>query len=83
MYLRRGDYENAYGAYEAAAEKYSDAVDVLGVDLCNKNMAGIKRKQENPDTVVGFHRHAIDIDQTLFYPPVQLFTSEPPVSHSS
>ena len=81
-YLRRGDYENAYGAYEAAAEKYSDAVDVLGVELCNKNMAGIKRKQENPDTVVGFHRHAIDIDQTLFYPPVQLFTSEPPVSHS-
>jgi tetratricopeptide (TPR) repeat protein len=28
-YLRRGDYENAYGAYEAAAEKYRGTRDAI------------------------------------------------------
>jgi predicted TPR repeat methyltransferase len=28
-YLRRGDYENAYGAYEAAAEKYRGTIECL------------------------------------------------------
>jgi hypothetical protein len=28
-YLRRGDYQNAYGAYEAAAEKYLGTVDAV------------------------------------------------------
>ena len=71
-YLRRGDYHNAYGAYEAAAEKYIDTVyadtDHDG-EWCKDSMARIKQKQENTDTVIGFHRHNLDIDCTLFYPP--------------
>jgi tetratricopeptide (TPR) repeat protein len=42
-YLRRGDYHNAYGAYEAAAEKYIGTVyaDTDG-RRCKDNMARIK-----------------------------------------
>ena len=69
-YLRRGDYLNAYGAYEAAAENY------LGTDLeepgctkCKNNMAKIKDMQKNPDLNVGFERPSPDIDwPSLFYP---------------
>jgi tetratricopeptide (TPR) repeat protein len=68
-YLRRGDYENAYGAYEAAAEKYRGTVDVHGEEICQDNMARIKRKQSNPDSEVGFYRQGMDVDQSLFYPP--------------
>ena len=69
-YLRRGDYQNAYGAYEAAAEKYSGTVYAAGgVGRCKDNMAGIERKQGNPDTAVGFLRPGLDIDRTLFLPP--------------
>ena len=81
-YLRRGDYQNAYGAYEAAAEKYLGTVEAVDVELCKKNMARIEWKQENPNTVVGFYRPSMDFDKTLFYPPVQAFASEPPISHS-
>ena len=81
-YLRRGDYQNAYGAYEAAAEKYLGTVDAVDVELCKENMAGIERKQANPETVVGFYRSRLDIDNTLFYPPVQAFASELSVSLS-
>jgi tetratricopeptide (TPR) repeat protein len=81
-YLRRGDYQNAYGAYEAAAEKYLGTVDAYDVKVCKDNMARIKTKQENPDTVVGFYRSRLDIDETLFYPPVQAFASELLVSQS-
>jgi hypothetical protein len=81
-YLRRGDYQNAYGAYEAAAEKFLGTVDTRSAEVCKNNMARIKKKQGNPDTVVGFYRSSMDIDQTLFYPPVQAFASELPVSHS-
>jgi tetratricopeptide (TPR) repeat protein len=75
-YLRRGDYHNAYGAYEAAAEKYIGTVyaDADG-GRCKNNMARIKQKQENTDTVIGFHRHDLDIDRTLFYPPAQASAS--------
>jgi tetratricopeptide (TPR) repeat protein len=76
-YLRRGDYQNAYGAYEAAAEKYLGTVDARFSARCKDNMASIKRKQGNPDAVVGFYRPALDIDRTLFYPPVQEFASGP------
>ena len=81
-YLRRGDYRNAYGAYEAAAERYLGTVDADVVELCEDNMASIERKQGNPDTVVGFYRPNMDIDKTLFYPPVQASTSELLISGS-
>ena len=80
-YLRRGDYQNSYGAYEAASEKYLGTVRADLVNWCKDNMARIKRKQEDPDTVIGFFRPALDIDKTLFYPPVQAFASESPISH--
>jgi len=54
-YLRRGDYQNAYGAYEAAAEKYPGTVSVSGEERCKENMARIKRKQANTDAVIGFY----------------------------
>jgi tetratricopeptide (TPR) repeat protein len=71
-YLRRGDYQNAYGAYEAAAEKYFGTVytDTRG-GKCKDNMARIKQKQENTGAVIGFHRHDFDFDRTLFYPLVR------------
>ena len=68
-YLRRGDYQNAYGAYEAAAEKYHVTIFTGFAERCKNNMAKIERKQGNPDAVVGFYRPSIDIDQTFFYPP--------------
>jgi tetratricopeptide (TPR) repeat protein len=70
-YLRRGDYQNAYGAYEAAAEKYVGTADADVTGRCKENMARIHRKEKNTDIVVGFYRPGIDIDKTLFYPPVQ------------
>jgi len=81
-YLRRGDYQNAYGAYEAAAERYLGTVDAEIVELCKDNMAMIERKQGNPGTVIGFERPPLDVDKTLFYPPIQASTSEPPISGS-
>jgi tetratricopeptide (TPR) repeat protein len=81
-YLRRGDYQNAYGAYEAAVERYLGTVDAHVVERCKDNMARIERKQGNPDAVVGFYRPDMDIDKTLFYPPVQAATSELPISGS-
>ena len=82
-YLRRGDYQNAYGAYDAAAERYlsTDHADISG-GRCKNNMARIEQKQGNPDAVVGFYRPDFDIDETLFYPPVQVSTSELPISSS-
>jgi tetratricopeptide (TPR) repeat protein len=74
-YLRRSDYHNAYGAYEAAAEKYLGTVYADDGERCQDNMARIKQKQENTDTVIGFRRHDLDVDKTLFYPPVQASAS--------
>jgi len=81
-YLRRGDYQNAYGAYEAAAERYLGTIDVHVVKLCKDNMARIEWKQGNPDKVIAFYRPGMDIDKTLFYPSVQAFTSELSISGS-
>ena len=82
-YLRRGDYKNAYGAYEAAAGRYPSTVDAVNADRrCKDNMAKIKQKQENGDMVVGFHRPGMDVDKTLFYPLVQASTSDMPISGS-
>ena len=78
-YLRRGDYRNAYGAYEAVA---NGTVEAGLVERCEDNMARIEQKQGNPDTVVGFYRPGMDIDKTLFYPPIQASTSELPISGS-
>ena len=81
-YLRRGDYENAYGAYEASVD--TDSSRFLNFELCKENMDRIKRKQGNPDTVIGFYKPPDpgSANRTLFYPPVQAFATEPPVSHS-
>ena len=69
-YLRRGDYLNAYGAYEAAAESYLGTVDEEpDVTTCKDNMAKIKDMQKNPDLNVGFTRSRSDMDwPSLFYP---------------
>jgi tetratricopeptide (TPR) repeat protein len=63
-YLRRGDYKKAYGAYEAAAEKYVGTVDVHAPKRCEENMARIKEKEENTDTVIGFYRPGTNNDKT-------------------
>ena len=70
-YLRRGDYLNAYGAYEAAAESYLQVgvVDELYCTKCKDNMAKIKDIQKNPDLNIGFERPCDDINwPSLFYP---------------
>jgi tetratricopeptide (TPR) repeat protein len=72
-HLRRGDYQHAYEAYEAAAEKYPGTVDAVYADRrCKDNMARIKQKQRNIDMVIGFYRPGLDIDGTLFYPRVRV-----------
>ena len=81
-YLRRGDYQNAYGAYEAAAEKYLGTVDAYVAKVCQDNMAKIETKQGNPEAAVGFYRPLLDVDITLFYPPIEAFSSEWPVFDS-
>ena len=81
-YLRRGDYQNAYGVYVAAAEKYLGTANAYDMELCKDNMARIKWKQGNPDAVVGFYRPRMDIDNTLFYAPVQASMTELPISGS-
>ena len=71
-YLRKGDYSNAYSAYEAAVESYRGTVDeeLDGNTTCKDNMAKIKEKQMNPDLIVGFQRPRTDFDcwESLFYP---------------
>ena len=69
-YLRRGDYFNAYNAYEAAAENYLGTVDEEpDGTTCKDNMAKIKDMQKNPDLNVGFTRSRSDMDwPSLFYP---------------
>ena len=70
-YLRRGDYDNAYGAYEAAAEHYCGTVDEdPDGTTCKGNMEKIKEKLRNLEMDVGFERPRTDNDwPTLFYPP--------------
>ena len=77
-YLRRGDYQNAYGAYEAAAEKYTGTIFTRFAETFQDNLERIKQKQESPDAVIAFYRPSMDIDQTLFYSPQagQAFKSE-------
>ena len=79
-YIRRDDYQNAYGAYEAAVEKYVGIVNADFTVMCKENIARIKRKEENTDTVIGFYRPGTDVDKTLFYPTVQVSPIELPIS---
>ena len=69
-YLRRGDYLNAYNAYEAAAESYLGTVDEEpDATKCKDNMTKIKDKQRNLDLNVGFDRPRNDNNwPSLFYP---------------
>lgn len=68
-YLRRGDYFNAYDAYEAAAGKYVGTFqEVMDGTRCIRNMAKIKQRQKNSDFNVGYERPLLDVDQSLFYP---------------
>jgi len=67
-YLRKGDYQNAYGAYAAAAKKYVGTADADVARRCEENMAKIKNK-EDTDMIITFYRPGIDIDSDiLFYP---------------
>ena len=70
-YLRRGDYLNAFDAYEAAAENYLGTVDEeIDGTTCRDNMIKIKDKQRNPDLNVGYERPRMDKDwSSLFYFP--------------
>ena len=72
-YLRRGDYLNAYDAYEAAVEKYLGTISEESAGTrCKDNMTKIKDKQRNPDLNVGFEKPSVDNDwQSLFYPAMQ------------
>ena len=79
-YLSRGDYQNAYGAYEAAVEKFLGTT--ANVFRCKQNMARIDWQQENPDAVIDFYTPSLDREIILFYPPVQAFASEPPICHT-
>ena len=69
-YLRRGDYPNAYGAYEAAAESYLGTVHEERSRIrCKDNMAKVKDLQKNADPNVDFERLRFDINRpSLFYP---------------
>ena len=69
-YLRRADYPNAYGAYEAAAESYVGTnLGEWGCRRCKENMAKIKDMQRNSALNVGFERPRDDINwPSLFYP---------------
>ena len=68
-YLRRDDYKNAYGAYEAAAEKFSSGIYADGAKQCKDSMARIEKKQWYPDEVLGFHGPSLEIYETLFFTP--------------
>ena len=70
-YLRRGDYQNAYDAYEAAARMYIGTVDSGVAKVCKDNMVKIEGKQGNcdADAVVGFYKPVMEIDKVLSPPP--------------
>ena len=69
-YLRRGDYFNAYVAYEAAAENYLGTINEHpDGTACKDNMAKIKDMQRNPGLNVGFHRPRDDINWPFLYYP--------------
>jgi tetratricopeptide (TPR) repeat protein len=70
-YLRRGDYQNAYGAYEVAAENYLGTISDSQEGICKENMARVKQKLGNTDLVIGFYRPGLDVDKSLYYPLVQ------------
>jgi uncharacterized protein HemY len=56
-YLRRGDYGNAYEAYEAAAVKYGQSGEAWVEERYGRdNTTRIKRKREEYDVVIGFRR---------------------------
>ena len=69
-YLRRGDYLNAYGAYEAVAQSYLGTIDEEpDGTMCKDNMAKIMDMQKNPGLNIGFTRPRTDINsRSLFYP---------------
>jgi len=68
-YLRQGDYRNAYSAYEEAVGKFHGTNEIKGEKYCRDNLARLKQKQMNPDSIIGFRRPGLDNDDSLFYPP--------------
>ena len=74
--LRRGDYFNAYGAYEAAAENYLGTVheeSQADSTICKDNMTKSKEKQRNPDLNVGFEEPRIG---RPFFIPLKTFPGD-------
>ncbi|KDR71142.1 hypothetical protein GALMADRAFT_808114 [Galerina marginata CBS 339.88] len=80
-YLLRGDYQNAYEAYEASAEKYRSTIDGWVEGSCTDNMTRIKEKLTKPDAPIGFYRPSQDTDKTPFYPLVQIPVDDVPIQH--
>ena len=78
-YLRRGDYESAYEAYEAAAVEYCKSSEAWVEERCWDNMARIKRKREEEDVVIGFRRPHLSVEKSLFYGPVPVSVVNVPV----
>ena len=70
-YLRRDDYRNAYGAYEAAAEKYLGTVDDRIAKQCKNNMCRLEMMMKDPYAVVAFYRPPIDVKKDLYWPPIR------------
>jgi len=79
-YLRTGDYQNAYGAYEAAAKTYFGTVWAHVTSRCEENMARIKGKEENPDMDMDFYRPALDLNSGILFYPLQVSASELAIS---
>ncbi|KDR71128.1 hypothetical protein GALMADRAFT_807115 [Galerina marginata CBS 339.88] len=75
-YLRQGDYQNAYSAYEAAARQYSSSSIPLAELVCKDNMARISQKRADHDAVVGFSRPTAANNDSLFYPIGQSAVSD-------
>ena len=72
-YLRRGEYLNAYGAYEAATESYVGTVNEHpDGTTCKNNMTKIKDMLKNSDLNVGFERPRADINWLSLFIPALL-----------
>jgi hypothetical protein len=81
-YLRRGDYGNAYGVYEAAEVEYCKSGEAWVEERCGDNLAGMKRKREENGVVIGFRRPHLSVEKSLFYGPVQVSVGHVPVDGS-
>ena len=62
--MKRGNYQDAVVAYEAAVEKYGELGDQSpyrddGIERCRANLSGIKKKEENEETDISSIRFPV------------------------